>query len=59
MPNEAIRDAFINGINSSDKQQQLLKNEDMTLDLLFCKSRAYESAQKYSENYLSSQFQSQ
>ena len=54
-----MRDAFINGINSSDKQQQLLKNEDMTLDLLFCKSRAYESAQKYSENYLSSEFQSQ
>ena len=56
---EAIRDAFSNGINSNDIQQRLLENGDMTLDLMFCRVHAYESAQKHSENYLSSQFQSQ
>ena len=31
----------------------------MTVALMFWKAHAYESAQKHSENYLSSQFQSQ
>ena len=43
---EAIRDAFINRINSNDIRQRLLE------------ARAYESAQKHSENYLTSQYQS-
>ena len=30
----------------------------MTLDSIICKARAYESAQKHSENYLTSQYQS-
>ena len=30
----------------------------MTLDSIICKTRAYESAQKHSENYLTSQYQS-
>ena len=54
---EAIRDAFINGISSNDIRQRLIENSDMTLDSMFCKARAYESAQKHSENYLSSQYQ--
>ena len=56
---EAIRDAFFNGINSNNIQQRLLENGDMTLDLMFCRVHAYESAQKHLENYLSSPFQSQ
>ena len=30
----------------------------MTLDSMFCKARFYESAQKHSENHLTSQYQS-
>ena len=55
---EAIRDAFINRINSNDTRQRLLENSNMTLDSMFCEARAYESAQKHSENYLTSQYQS-
>ena len=49
---EAIRDAFINGITSNDIRQRLLENSDMTLDPFLCKARTYESTQKHSENYL-------
>lgn len=45
---EAIRDAFINGINSNEIQQQW--NSDMTLEKVCCKVHAYESEQKHSEN---------
>ena len=55
---EAIRDAFINRINSNDICQCLLKNSDMTLDPMFCKACAYQSAEKHSENYLTLQYQS-
>ena len=55
---EAIRDAFINGINLNDIRQCLLENSDMTLDSMICKACANESAQKHSENYFSSQYQS-
>ena len=50
--NEAIRDTFINGIISNDIRQRLLEHTDLTLDDMYNKARAYESAQKHSENYI-------
>ena len=54
---EAIRDAFINGINSNGIRQRLLEHNDMTLGSMFCKVCAYESAQRHSENYVSLPYQ--
>ena len=50
---EAIRDAFIAGLCSTDIQRRLLEENNMTLSQAFEKARALYTAQKNSEEYQS------
>ena len=50
---EAIRDAFISGLLSTNIRQRLLENEnaDLTLDKAFDKARSLDMAEKQSQSY--------
>ena len=48
---EAIRDAFINGILSSHIRQRLLENKILSLQDAFEQARALDTAQKSSDSY--------
>ena len=53
---EYIREAFINGQRSSDIQQRLLENNNISLDEAYSKARTLELAQKQSATYRSSSY---
>ena len=48
---QLIRDAFINGLNSSNIRQTLLENQTLTLDAAFTQARALDVAQQNSNVY--------
>ncbi len=48
---DAIRDAFINGIQSSAIRQRLLENQTLELNTMFDQARSLDSAQKNVESY--------
>ena len=48
---EAIRDAFIAGVISSDIRKRLLENDNLTLQAALDKARSLETAQKNAEMY--------
>ncbi len=48
---DAIRDAFINGIQSSSIKQRLLENDTLELKTMFDQARSMESAQRNVQSY--------
>ena len=50
---DAIRDAFITGIQSNTIRQRLLENKTLELDSMFDQARSLETAQKNVESYSS------
>ena len=48
---ESIRDAFINGLSSSNIRTRLLENQTLELTVAFDKARALEAAHKNAESY--------
>ena len=50
---DAIRDAFITGIQSNVIRQRLLENKTLELDSMFDQARSLETAQKNVESYSS------
>ena len=48
---EAIRDAFINGMLSNYIRQRLLENKDLDLTQIYNQARSLDSAQKQADSY--------
>ena len=48
---EAVRDAFITGLQSNPIRQRLLENSTLDLKTMFTQARSLETAQKNSESY--------
>ena len=48
---EAVRDAFITGLQSNIIRQRLLENSTLDLDTMFTQARSLDTAQKSSESY--------
>ena len=51
---EAVRDAFITGLQSNAIRQRLLENNTLDLDTMFTQARSLDTAPKSSESYTSS-----
>ena len=49
---EAVMDAFIAGLHSSEIRQRLLEEQDLTIAQAYDKARALEAAEKQSHHYL-------
>lgn len=51
---EAVRDAFITGLQSTSIRQRLLENSTLDLKTMFTQARSLDVAQKSSETYVTS-----